>query len=99
MGVALTRPEPGQHLRGMIHPAEVLLGIGVTIEYIELAADILGDWNDYTRTASVREDAHPLNQAWFLWQVLTFLLSGPAATPAARHERRLTLVPSLPSDH
>jgi hypothetical protein len=97
MGVALSRPDPNEQLRGT-HLAEVLRGIGVTVQYVEMSAEIIGELNDYTRTVYIREDAHPLNQAWQLGQFLTLLLCGPAATPAAHHERRLVLVPPLPSD-
>lgn len=100
MGVALSRPDPSEHHLGMVHIAEAALtAIGVTIQYsTELAADVAGDWNGYTRTVIIRADAHPLHQVWHLEQVLTLLLRGPAATPAAHHERRLVLVPPLPSD-
>jgi hypothetical protein len=96
MGVALPRRNPSEHLRGMITLAEALRSVGVTVQYIEMPAHILGELNDYTRTVYIREDAHPLNQAWQLGQFLALLLCGPAATPAAHHERRLVLVPPLP---
>jgi hypothetical protein len=96
MGAALPRQNPSQHPRRPIHLAEALQAIGVTIQYAELASDTAAEWNGYTRTATIRGDVHPLNQAWLLKQVLTLLLLGPAATPAACHERRLILVPPLP---
>jgi uncharacterized protein involved in propanediol utilization len=98
MGVAAAQPDPRQHLNEMLDLVEVLRSIGVTVQYVEMSDEILGELNDYTRTVYIRKNAHPLNQAWQLGQFLNLLLCGPAATPAARHERRLVLVPPLPSD-
>lgn len=98
MGVALSRPDPSQHPRGPLHITEALRDAGVTIQYGEPADGKAAAWNGYTRTATIRSDIHPLNEVWLLEQLLTLLLRGPAAVPAARHERRLVLVPPLPSD-
>ena len=94
MPAALQQHDPDLLLRSMPYLAQALHGLGVTVRFTELRADVIGDWYGHNQTAIIRVDAHPRNQAWFLWQVLALLTVGPDGSPAARRQSQLRLVPS-----
>lgn len=93
MSVAPYRQPTDQHLRGLLQLTQALHSLGVTIHYTDIPADAVGEWHSHNQTALVRVDAHPGNQAWFLGQLLAFLIAGPAGSPAAHQLRSLHLVP------
>lgn len=92
MSAALHSQPIEAHLGAILHLTQILHGLGVTIRFGPLLGDVVGDWHSYTQTAVVRSDAHPGNQAWFLGQLIAFLHSGQAGSPAAERQRTLRLV-------
>jgi hypothetical protein len=96
MSSALPAPlrDPSQCLELMAELARRLTDrLSVTIRYTDMPDEDLGEWHGPTRTLHIRAGARIEDQTWLLTQAWLLLTIGPEATPAARPQPLLRLVP------
>lgn len=81
-------------LIGWQHVAQRLAALGVRLQYAPMLPHELSDFDPTTGTLYIRETAALEDQIWAMQQAWNYIAIGPHASPTARRQPLLRVVPA-----